>query len=326
MKTFFGIDGGGTHCRLSLMTEKGEALFSVSGGPTNIYGCKKETVLQNLTDLFIGLEKDSDYSIFDCSAGCFASAGLETDEEKAFFADFFCRLIKKRETESGKKCVLRPDSVYFLNDAYAALTGALGKSQGFLLISGTGSIACGMQRDGRTVRAGGLGHFLSDGGSGFDIGLQGLRAAACFADKMPFCGGPGSEKLLHAAFSHYGISNVRQLFSFLYTDFDKAKVASFAPFVFDAAEDASRPDPVAAQILERAAESLAELCFCVYSKMPGILFPELAFSGSILEKELDFSRFVAHKIADRLPDLAIVGKKYGSSEGACIYAINRFKC
>ncbi len=326
MKTFFGIDGGGTHCKLFLMTETGEALFSVSGGPTNIYGCKKETVLQNLADLFSELEKKSSYSIFDCCAGCFASAGLETDEEKRFFADFFCQMIKKRENSTGEKCVLRPDTVYFLNDAYAALTGALGKSQGFLLISGTGSIACGMQRDGKTVRAGGLGHFLSDGGSGFDIGLQGLRAAACFADRMPFCGGPGSEKLLEAAYSYYGISNIRQLFSFLYTDFDKARIASFAPQVFDAARDTSSPDPVAGKILERAAESLAELCQCVYSKMPGIFFPELAFSGSILEKDLDFSRSVAIRISEKVPELSIVRKKFGSPEGACIYAINRFKC
>ena len=46
-----------------------------------------------------------------------------------------------------------------------------------VVIAGTGSIAVGVDADGRTARAGGWGHILGDEGSGYDLGHRGLNAA-----------------------------------------------------------------------------------------------------------------------------------------------------
>lgn len=49
------------------------------------------------------------------------------------------------------------------NDSVAALaSGTMGKLHGCVLISGTGSIACGFTNDGRESRAGGAGPILGD--------------------------------------------------------------------------------------------------------------------------------------------------------------------
>jgi N-acetylglucosamine kinase-like BadF-type ATPase len=64
--------------------------------------------------------------------------------------------------------------VLVISDAQAALLGALAFRPGLLVLSGTGSIVVGW--DGRRwARAGGLGPFVGDEGSGFWIGREWLR-------------------------------------------------------------------------------------------------------------------------------------------------------
>jgi N-acetylglucosamine kinase-like BadF-type ATPase len=67
--------------------------------------------------------------------------------------------------------------VLVISDAQAALLGALSFRPGLLVLSGTGSIVVGW--DGRRwARAGGLGPFVGDEGSGFWIGREWLRTTA----------------------------------------------------------------------------------------------------------------------------------------------------
>src|SRR5205085_11071904 len=63
-------------------------------------------------------------------------------------------------------------------DAALALDAAFPGGAGIVLIAGTGSIAWARLPDGSPIRAGGLGPVLGDGGSGYAIGLDALRAVA----------------------------------------------------------------------------------------------------------------------------------------------------
>lgn len=73
-------------------------------------------------------------------------------------------------------------SVRVITDAEAALFDAFGDGPGILLIAGTGSVAWGRGRDGTIARVGGWGMRLGDEGSGYAIGLAGLRAVVHAAD------------------------------------------------------------------------------------------------------------------------------------------------
>lgn len=50
------------------------------------------------------------------------------------------------------------------------LKGTVGHNNGVIIVAGTGSIACGIGKDGREIRVGGWGYRVGDEGSGYSIG------------------------------------------------------------------------------------------------------------------------------------------------------------
>src|SRR5262249_21314872 len=76
------------------------------------------------------------------------------------------RAIKRALSGLAKRIVVK-------SDVEAAWLAAFGpRGAGIVVISGTGSIAYGRTRDGRSARAGGLGPEKGDEGSGYWIGRQ----------------------------------------------------------------------------------------------------------------------------------------------------------
>ena len=298
-RLFFGIDGGGTQSRLGICDEENRLLAQVKGGSTNRYAVGFETACANLRELIQKLKTESGIVLQDCAAGCFASAGMSTEEETEDFRRFF--------TGEGIRYPL-----YLCNDALAALAGGTGAAEGIIVVSGTGSIAAGLDKTGKTARAGGLGHLIGDEGSGFRIGLDGIKAAAAALERR---GKP--TVLTSMLFAHYGVKTVRDLFPFLYTNFDKSQVASFSPCVFQAAQQS---DAVAAGILATAAQDLSLLARSVY----GALFDgseiELVFSGGILEHQASFAKLTAAYIVDAVPQVRIIRRRFDPVVGACILA------
>lgn len=309
-KLFFGIDGGGTKSRLGIMNVEGTLLYTVTGSSTNMYAAGFETACSNIRSLFNSLQSHYGISASDLSAGCFASAGVSTQDEQNKFRVFFAG--------EGFSCPL-----YICADAFAALAGGTGKAEGLIVISGTGSIAAGLRSDGQTARAGGLGHLISDEGSGFAIALEGISAAVRGLE-----GRAEKTLLTEMLFGHYKAADVRDLFSFLYTDFDKARIASFCPCVFDAWRSG---DAEASSIIEKASDELALLAQSVYNRLFAEVsqrgdYPDSAdpidavFSGGIFEHEADFSRRTAAAIRSLVPQLHIRDRLYEPVQGACILA------
>nr|WP_261994266.1 BadF/BadG/BcrA/BcrD ATPase family protein [Streptomyces sp. t39] len=133
-------------------------------------------------------------------------------------------------------------------DAVTAYAGALGQSPGAVVAAGTGMIALGTDLTGWR-RADGWGHLLGDCGSGAWIGRAGLEAALRAHDGRR----GGSLPLLERSTAVLGPPH--DLPALLYPRTDRpAVLAAFAPEV---AACAGR-DPVAAGILTRAAEAIAE--------------------------------------------------------------------
>ncbi|MCT2591393.1 ATPase [Streptomyces sp. N2-109] len=138
-------------------------------------------------------------------------------------------------------------------DAVTAYAGALGERPGVVVAAGTGMIALGTDlRSWRRVD--GWGHLLGDCGSGAWIGRAGLEAALRAHDGRT----GGSAALLRRAERLLGPAG--GLPGALYPRTDRAAVlASFAPEVARCAVDGADgpPDPVAADILRRAAAEIA---------------------------------------------------------------------
>ena len=295
---FFGIDGGGTQSRLGICDETDRLIAQVKGGSTNRYAVGFDAACDNLRDLIQKLKAESGIDVQNCAAGCFASAGMSTEQETEDFRRFF--------TGEGIRCPL-----YLCNDALAALAGGTGTAEGIIVVSGTGSIAAGLDKNGRTARAGGLGHLIGDEGSGFKIGLDGIKAAAALERR-------GERTILAPMlFNHYGVNTIRELFPFLYTNFDKSRVASFSPCVFQAAQQS---DAVATHILTTAAQDLSLLTRSVYGALFDGTEAEVVFSGGILEHQSSFAKLTAAYICDALPQVRIICRRFEPVVGACILA------
>lgn len=248
MDYIIGIDGGGTKTtyaisRADQISILGETLEGPGTNP-QIVGFQQmaERISLKLEELLAvhQIEKHQIKAI----CGGFAGAGRSNDAETARHA-----LDKKLQTNGFYKNV----SALIKSDLQIALKGAIPpeREQGMLIISGTGSNAAGLLRDGSMIKSGGWGHLLGDEGSGYAIAAAGLKAVVKAFDKR----GPEtalSELMLHTL----GFEKETQLITYMYQEQrDKSEVASLARLVSEAAENG---DEVAGVIINKAAQDLAD--------------------------------------------------------------------
>jgi len=138
------------------------------------------------------------------------------------------------------------------NDGIVALaSGTLGVLHGVVVISGTGMISIGFNKNKNIgpIRAGGLGPLLGDEGSGYAIGIDLLRAASMAHDKR----GPPT-KLHEGVLQHLQLKDATELIDWAYRDLSWARIANLAQVAYAAYNDG---DEEAKKILNHAANSLA---------------------------------------------------------------------
>lgn len=163
-----------------------------------------------------------------------------------------------------------------VHDALPVLSAGSPDGWGIALICGTGSLAFGRSRDGRSARAGGWGFLLGDEGSGYAIARAGLRAAAQSADGR----GPHT-RLLDALLKRLELERPEALIPTIYPmAADPAAIASLAEVVV---QTAGQHDATAQSIVDEAAADLAAMVAAVTAKLDlaGGRFP-LVLSGGVL--------------------------------------------
>ncbi len=299
----FGIDGGGTSSRIRAESLAGEPLYGGQGGSTNPNSNGAEAVAGTLEALLAGAF-ESGLPPAGCRGGFIGSAGVDRPDDRPRMA---AALKAAFEARSGGSPA---PSLAVGNDAEPALVGALGDVEGFLLIAGTGSIAYGRTRDGRSVRAGGWGHFLGDEGSAFWIAFQAVIRGIRSSEGRDLPTG-----LLTAAVEHYGLADERAFIPFTYATFSKARTASFAPVV---AEYAERGDALAASIMDGAVTELAVLAGSVYLRLrDSVAKHRVALYGGLLDKNLRLRAAVSERIRADYPGLEPVGAVGDAQAGAC---------
>ncbi|WP_282692286.1 BadF/BadG/BcrA/BcrD ATPase family protein [Streptomyces sp. CC208A] len=192
-------------------------------------------------------------------------------------------------------------------DAVTAYAGALGARPGVVVAGGTGLIALGTDLTG-WHRADGWGHLLGDCGGGAWIGRAGLEAALRAYDGRR----GGSAALLARAEKLHGPA--AGLPGALYPRTDRpAVLAAFAPQVAACAAD----DPVAAGILRRAAEHIADAAEAVCPPDPAAV---VALTGGLFRLGEPLLVPVRAALADRLPEVPAVAPAGDPLDGAVTLA------
>lgn len=159
MAGILGIDGGGTHTRAVALGPDAGLLGVAKAGCGNF----QVLGLGGLEQLFAQLREGLEL-VLPLDGLCLALAGAgRTAEQQA---------IAERALAQGWALQVR-----VVSDAHAALVGAHGNQPGLVVLAGTGSMVLGQNAAGQQARAGGWGPWLGDEGSGYHLGIEGIKAS-----------------------------------------------------------------------------------------------------------------------------------------------------
>jgi N-acetylglucosamine kinase-like BadF-type ATPase len=257
-----GVDGGASKTVALLADERGMVLgrAQVGGSYKQVSGV--EATLAALRTATVQVFTAAGLPVQTVAAACLGLSGVDRPADHALIQGW-----------AAERRLARTLSV--VNDARLLLAAGTPDGHGIGLICGTGSIAFGRTLDGRSARAGGWGYLLGDEGSGYDIALRALRAAAQAAD-----GRGGATRLLGALLDLWELDQAFDLIPFVYNQSDpRARLSEIPPLVSQLADEG---DDTAGAILQLAAEELAAAVIAAARQL-GLAAPlPLALSGSVI--------------------------------------------
>jgi N-acetylglucosamine kinase-like BadF-type ATPase len=232
-----GIDGGATKTIAVVMNQEGLEIGRSQSGSTNWNSVGIDTAHAHLNEAIIGALDLAGCRIENVKAICIGASGVDRPLD--------------RERMTGWLRTLFPAAALAIhNDAVIALaSGTSGEVYGVVLISGTGMIVYGFDREGNRARAGGWGALLGDPGSGYALGAEILKAVTWAVDGR----GPATT-LTEALLTHLQLERPQQLVDWAYRNIAWERFAALAPLAIHCAEAG---DGVAQRILAEGAEGLA---------------------------------------------------------------------
>ncbi len=232
MSYVVGIDAGGTKTVALLADPSGQVCARARGGGASLHVHGELGVEKVLYEVIAELAAPR-----PIAAICLGMAGVDRAAEKETLDGILCRLgfVQRTRVE---------------HDAYIALVAGAPERCGIVVVSGTGSMAYGVDVSGRTARSGGWGYLLGDEGSAYWLGHAALRRAIRAADGR----GPATQ-LGERVAETLGLEVPAGLVSWFYDqELFRYRVAELAPLVEQTAQDG---DAAAEELLDEASRHLA---------------------------------------------------------------------
>jgi N-acetylmuramic acid 6-phosphate etherase len=270
-----GVDGGGTHtvallARIDSEKKGGTVLGRGVAGPSNLHAVGKDRALQALEEAIAQAFTAAGQSPSSVAVAWLGLAGAARPQDQSIIRDWAERVKLAAAVEVSA-------------DVPLLLAAGTPDGWGAALVAGTGSIAYGLSREGRHVRAGGWGYLMGDEGSGTALTRAGLQAVAWAADGR----GPAT-RLTERFLTHLGLTQAQDLIFAIYSrDFDRASLARLVLEAWEAG------DEVAGRIVQQGAEQLAAMVQAVICQLA---FEQeaipLALSGGVLLASQGYRRQV----------------------------------
>jgi N-acetylglucosamine kinase-like BadF-type ATPase len=256
-----GIDGGGTNTR-AVIARGDRVLGRASGGSIKRLRVGPEAAEANLRTLMRKVLEAGGVERVDAVSAGVASASLPGVSE--WITEIFREFGIERSEVVG--------------DEVIALDAAFQGGPGILQIAGTGSNCIGRTTSGERESAGGYSSVLGDEGSGYWIGLHGIRQALWAYD----AGEPSM--ILERVAAKWGTVTLEELVN-RGNEIPGPDFSALAPVISAAAEHG---DAVATRVVLQAAEDLARFILLVRRKLRqrhGLVDEvPVAYTGSVLEK------------------------------------------
>ena len=266
MRTYLGVDGGGSKTAFLLIDEAGRVLASHTEGSAYYL----QIGLDGLRALLArGIGTTLRTGGVAAGALDFAFLGLPAYGEDS-------RLLPA--LDSAVSPVLLPAQYRCGNDSVCGWAGALACQDGINVVAGTGSIAYG-EFEGRTARAGGWGELFSDEGSAYWVAREGLRLFSRMSD-----GRAPRGPLYDILRRHFGLQADLDLCAAIYGESAlRSELAGLARLV---AEAAAAGDAEAAAVFAAAAEELAQIVAAVQQglRIPAGIPVTVSYSGGLFQQ------------------------------------------
>jgi N-acetylglucosamine kinase-like BadF-type ATPase len=296
-RLIFGGDGGQTKSLGVLVDERGQVRGVGRGGPSNHFSEP-------------GGPERYRSALHAITRGAFQDAGIDLHE--GVWAACYGLTGNWHRAEGVIQPILACRHFLAVEDTLTAHAGALAGQPGIVLIAGTGAVAYGRTSTGITARAGGLGYLLSDEGGGFDIGLQGLRAAVRAAD------GRGPHTSLADRFlAHFDKATLEEVASDLYAHPEsRAVIARLCRIV---AQEAQAGDPAAREIMATAGEELAR-CVAAVARQLNWTNPLVSPTGGVIQAGKTILDPLRRRLQAMLPEASLAPARYPPVVGAVLLA------
>jgi N-acetylglucosamine kinase-like BadF-type ATPase len=241
-----GVDGGGTRTR-AVVLDGPRTLGEGAAGPSNPL---RVGVANGATAIREAVDKACAAALIhrdDLVAAGVGLAGIRRKDVRARMHDVLVQTLGIKNVE-------------LVSDGDIALYGATDGRPGVVVISGTGSIAVGMNRQGKRATAGGWGPVAGDEGSGSWIARRALQSVARATDGR----GPKTA-LTAAACEFFQVTTADDLSTAIYAPtITNDRIAGFSKCVIQAAEGG---DEVGLEILKEAGKELGRAAVTVIHKL-----------------------------------------------------------
>jgi len=260
-KLVVGVDGGGTRTR-AVILDGDRVLGEGASGPSN--------------PLRVGIANGAAAIREAINKAC--SAAL-IDRDDLVAAGIGLAGVRRKDIRTRMRDVLIETlgikNIELMTDGDIALYGATDGAPGIVVISGTGSICVGSNRQGKHVFAGGWGPVAGDEGSGSWIARRALQAVAQATDERG-----QKTALTQAACEYFQVAVPDDLATAIYAPtVTNDRIAGFSKLVI---ETARAGDTLARNILTEAGRELGKAAVTVIRRLK--LEPErfqVAFVGGV---------------------------------------------
>jgi len=303
VKTYLGVDGGGSKTRFLLIDEEGKVLGAHAAGPAYHLEIGLEALERMLAQ---GIKRTLQEGGIATTGVTFAFLGLPAyGEDRGVQA----------KLDDAPAAALPRGSYRCGNDMVCGWAGALAGADGINIVAGTGSIAYG-EYAGRSARAGGWGELFGDEGSAYWLARAGLQLFSRMSD------GRSPHGALHGILRrHFALEDDLDLCAALYgkSTSQRSQLAQLSRLV---AEAASAGDAEARALFARAITELADMVDAVRDRLlvPAELDVPLSYSGGLFQlRELLLAPFEA-ALNIRARKYRLAAARLPPDAGAALYA------
>jgi len=291
-----GMDGGGSKTRVIVADDAGTQLAEVFAPGSAVHAGQAEHSADVIAAALQDALASCEMTHVVPKALCVGVAGVGREAER----QALWQALTSRDL--AEEVVIHTDISIALDDAF-------GDGPGVLLVSGTGSIACGRAPSGLVARCGGWGPVCGDEGSGQWVGRRALSVVTAAVD-----GREPETALIGAVLTAAQVNEPQDLIAWA-AEATPAQLASLAPVVSSVADAGDlRANAIISLAVEELVVHVRTLARQLFGDERAAI--PVAFTGGMLTKGTTLRKRLEHRLKSAVPGAQVRLGEVNAARGA----------